>query len=127
MPGIVTGHPNLFLRAEGLAVLVLAVLTYATAGTGWLLFAVLVMLPDVSMLGYLAGPRVGAAAYNLAHWYVWPLLLLGIGTVQHAPVLFSIGLIWMAHIGFDRLIKAGFKYPEGFRFSHLGGPSAPTP
>ncbi|MEN7538195.1 DUF4260 domain-containing protein [Aurantiacibacter flavus] len=120
MQGFVTGTPNLLLRAEATLVLVGAVAAYASLGSSWTLFALLILIPDVSILGFLAGPRVGAVTYNAAHWHGIPLSILGYGFSGHSPIMLDVGLIWIAHISFDRMIGAGLKYPDGFRFSHLG-------
>jgi len=119
--GTVTGVPNLILRAEGLAVLVASAWAYGLVGAGWWLFAALILAPDLSMLGYLAGPRVGAAAYNVAHTYLGPLALLALGQVAALPLLTALGLIWAAHIGVDRAMGYGLKYAWGFRATHLSG------
>jgi hypothetical protein len=117
-PYAVTGIPRLLLRLEGLAVLVLSVLLFAQAGHSWLLFGVLFLAPDLSFLGYLAGPRVGAASYNALHTYAGPLLLGGALVLTGSSV--ALPLIWTAHIGFDRLLGYGLKYPTDFSDTHLG-------
>ncbi|HVG47704.1 MAG TPA: DUF4260 domain-containing protein [Rubellimicrobium sp.] len=117
--GTVLGAPNLILRAEGLAVLVASVWVYAALGSGWWLLAVLILAPDLSMLGYLAGARVGAALYNAAHTYVVPLALLALGQSGAVPLGTALGLIWAAHIGMDRVLGYGLKYPWGFKATHL--------
>ena len=66
--------PRVLLRAEGLAVAVAAVALYFHAGYPWWLLVVLVLAPDLSMVGYLAGPNVGAMAYDAAHTYVLPVV-----------------------------------------------------
>jgi hypothetical protein len=71
------------------------------------------------MLGYFAGARVGAAAYNAAHTYVVPLALLALGQVGAVPLLTAVGLIWAAHIGMDRTAGYGLKYARGFKATHL--------
>ncbi|MGJ7510333.1 DUF4260 domain-containing protein [Variovorax sp. GT1P44] len=115
------------LRAEGLLVLVAAVAAYAQLGAGWGAFAMLFLLPDLSFLGYLAGPRVGAAAYNAAHSYIGPIATLMLGSLGGSPVAMAAGLIWCAHIGFDRALGYGLKYATGFGTTHLGriGPTDP--
>lgn len=108
------------LRLEGFAVFATALLFYARAGFSWPAFALLFLAPDLSMLAYLAGPRVGAFGYNLMHTYALALALVLSGFVGDAPVLTAAGLIWIAHIGFDRALGYGLKYPTGFGDTHLG-------
>jgi hypothetical protein len=107
-------------RLEGLALLAAAILAYAQAGQGWLLFAVLFLAPDLSFAGYLAGPRAGAWAYNLAHSLIGPLLLGAAGLLGGADLAIGLALIWLAHIGFDRALGYGLKSSEGFGVTHLG-------
>jgi hypothetical protein len=114
------GHSILLLRAEGLVVLLLATWLYSLHGAGWLVFVVLFFVPDISMLGYLRDPRLGAMVYNLAHTYVVPLLLTGAGIWLARPVLLAGGLIWVAHIGLDRMLGYGLKLPTAFQDTHLG-------
>lgn len=120
MAGFVTGTPRLLLRLEGAAVLVAAILAYTRLGTDWWLFVILFFVPDLSMLGYLAGKKMGAAFYNIAHWYALPLALIVGGMIAAIPFALAIGLVWAAHIGFDRALGYGLKYEDGFNSSHLG-------
>jgi hypothetical protein len=108
------------LRIEGLVVLLTALVAYAAVGGNWLLFAFLLLVPDIFMLGYLLDPRRGAAVYNLGHTYAVPLALLGIGWTQGHSLALSVALIWIAHIGMDRAVGYGLKLPTGFRDTHLG-------
>ena len=117
-PGFVFGPPRVWLRLEGLAVLAFSAWLYARGGHFWGLFALLFLAPDLSFLAYLAGARVGAAAYNAAHSYVAPMALAGWALVSERPA--TVALIWMAHIGFDRLLGYGLKYSTAFRDTHLG-------
>jgi hypothetical protein len=119
--GAVTGGVRILLRLEGLGLLVLAVMLYASSGLSWLAFAILFLAPDLSFLGYLAGPRVGAVIYNIAHDTLGPLLLVigGYMFAAHSYVL-AAALIWLAHIGMDRALGYGLKYSAGFSFTHLG-------
>jgi hypothetical protein len=122
--GIVTGTPKLLLRLEGAAVLAAASAAYAQTGQGWGLFALLFLVPDLSMLGYLAGPRFGAATYNSGHSYLSPLALGAAGLLMVMPMLLPLALIWAAHIGFDRALGYGLKYGTAFTHTHLGLPPA---
>jgi hypothetical protein len=111
--------PRRLLHLEGFAVLVGAVVLYFDAGFGWLLLVVLFVAPDLSMLGYLAGPRAGALSYDLVHTYAGPLALGVAGVAGDAELAMQIAMIWLAHIGMDRLLGYGLKYPTGFRDTHL--------
>jgi hypothetical protein len=116
----VTGSVRAWLRIEGIAVLTISVLFYRDLGASWIVFAVLFLVPDLSMLGYLGGSRSGAAIYNIAHTYIFPLALLGIGVFAGHRTAAACALIWIAHIGFDRLLGYGLKYPTAFGETHLG-------
>jgi hypothetical protein len=120
--GVVQGAPKLLLRLEGAAALAAASYAYAQVGSGWGLFALLFLVPDVSMVGYICGPRVGAAIYNAGHSYLLPAALGVASLLLGMPILLSIALIWIAHIGFDRAVGYGFKYPTAFKHTHLGLP-----
>jgi hypothetical protein len=111
--------PSLLVRLEGAAVAALAVYLYVEFGRGWLLFVVLILVPDLSIPAYFANKRLGAVAYNLAHTYVWSALLVGLGIAWSGDLMLSIGLIWFTHIGTDRLLGYGLKYPIDFRQTHI--------
>jgi hypothetical protein len=119
-PGFISGQPRLVLRLESLAVLAVAILTYRQFGGGWALFALCFLVPDLSMVGYLAGPRIGAVLYNAAHSYVGPAILyLATRSFNSSWGIFAV-LIWASHIAFDRLVGYGLKYPTQFGDTHLG-------
>lgn len=119
--GAVIGQPLLYLRAEGAAVLVASIAAYGQFGQGWILFAVLFFLPDLSMAGYLGNPRLGATLYNIGHTYLITLGLVALGLGIGQPIVTAVGLIWTAHIGFDRMLGYGLKYPDAFKATHLNG------
>lgn len=108
--------PVLLQRLEGLAALSLGIAAYAWLGQSWLVFALLCLAPDLTMLGYVRSPRLGALTYNLGHTYVMPAVL---GLVM-GPLAYGLAAIWVAHIGFDRLLGYGLKRPGGFEDTHLG-------
>lgn len=108
------------LRLEGLALLSGALALYWRSGGDWKLFAILFLSPDLSFLGYLAGARLGAAAYNAAHSTLGPLALAATGLALNQPLAVALSLIWFAHVGFDRVLGYGLKYARGFGFTHLG-------
>lgn len=111
--------PKWLLHVEGGAVLLLAGILYHQSQGGWLLFALLFLVPDLFMIGYLFSKRAGAILYNLAHTYTVPLLWLVV-VWANGPIWYRwLGLIWMAHIGWDRLIGYGLKYETDFKDTHL--------
>jgi hypothetical protein len=116
----VSGGVRTLLRLEGVVVLGVALAAYAQFGAGWGVFALWLLVPDLAMLGYLAGPRVGAALYNAAHSYVGAVSLLALGALAAMPWAVAGGLIWCAHIGLDRALGYGLKYDAGFGATHLG-------
>jgi hypothetical protein len=112
-------RPGFLLRLEGFAVLTVSVAAYHELSGNWLLFFLLFLWPDLFMLGYLANVRVGAMFYNVVHTYAWPLLLGAASVFEqwHGTLLFT--LIWTAHIGVDRALGYGLKYPTFFKDTHL--------
>ncbi|HXJ32987.1 MAG TPA: DUF4260 domain-containing protein [Candidatus Eisenbacteria bacterium] len=119
-PGVVTGFPAVLLRSEGGALLALSLFFYPAFGWSWLLYVVLLLAPDVGMLGYLGGTRVGAVAYNAVHTYALPAALGAAGVAMGNGTACAIALIWLGHIGMDRLLGFGLKYPTSFHHTHLG-------
>jgi hypothetical protein len=112
-------NPRILLRLEGAIVLLLSLFIFNWNHGSWLSFALLFLVPDLSMIGYLGGVRLGAVSYNLIHTYVGPLVLSGISiwTAHHTP--FDVSLIWLAHLGFDRMLGFGLKYPTRFQDTTL--------
>ncbi|HEY4379629.1 MAG TPA: DUF4260 domain-containing protein [Acidobacteriaceae bacterium] len=112
-------RPALLLRIEEFALLSAAVALYAHMHFSWWLFVVLFLAPDLSMLGYLANPRIGSAFYNLGHTLFVPLALFFVAHAGQMRVLLAIAVIWVSHIAFDRLLGYGLKYPAHFKDTHL--------
>jgi hypothetical protein len=112
-------RPGGLLRLEGLALFAGALVVYFDQGFGWLLLVVLFLAPDLSFAGYLAGPRVGAWAYNSLHTTIGPIALVAVGVLADIDWCLQLALIWLAHIGLDRLLGYGLKYPTAFKDTHL--------
>ena len=121
--GVVSGIPNLLLRGEGALILAAATYAYAQTGFSWWIFAVLFFAPDIFMLGYLGGNKLGAIVYNIGHTYLVPAIVLIAGSLLASPLAMAmaIAMIWIGHIGFDRIMGYGLKYASGFKFTHLSG------
>jgi len=117
--GLASGGVRSVLRLEGAAAFAAAIALYGHGGFSWLMFALLFLAPDLSMLAYLAGPRVGALAYNFVHTYALSVPLAFAGFAIGSPVVSALALILIAHIGFDRMLGYGLKYTSGFGDTHL--------
>jgi hypothetical protein len=111
--------PHLVLRLEGLFAFGAAIVFYVDADYSILALALLFLTPDLSFLGYLAGPRKGSIVYNAVHTYVVPIALGVVGFLGDHDVAVQVALIWIAHIGMDRALGYGLKYPTEFKDTHL--------
>ena len=118
--GVVTGRPLTWLRVEGLALAAAGLVVHATTGAPWWLVPALFLVPDLFALGYLAGNRVGAWTYNLAHTAPLSVALLAAGLGWDVQALTVAGAVGLVHIGLDRALGYGIKYDEGFGHTHLG-------
>jgi hypothetical protein len=118
--GRVFGGVRSILRLEGLMLLAVSVGLYARLQGEWLVFAELFLVPDLSFAAYLFGPRAGAFAYNAMHSTIGPLVLLSAGFFVALPMAAPVALVWLAHVGFDRALGYGLKYPSAFADTHLG-------
>jgi hypothetical protein len=119
--GGVTGGVRRMLQLEGALVLAACVYAYARANGRWGWFLAAFLAPDLAMLGYLGGARVGARLYNAAHSYAGPLLLTAYAFLTPAhDSLTLVALVWGGHIGLDRALGYGLKYETAFAHTHLG-------
>jgi len=112
--------PIALQRLEGGILFALSLLLYWKQSGSWILYLVLILAPDLFMLGYLRGPRAGAAVYNLGHTWLLPGILAAGGLIGGARLLISLALIWFGHIGVDRLLGYGLKLESAFQETHLG-------
>ena len=109
-----------WLRAEGLAVFTAGLAGFLFLGGPWWAFLVLLIVPDVSMVGYLRGPRVGAILYNLVHDLAAGVAVAGVGLAIGSVPVAATGAVLVAHSGMDRMAGYGLKLPSSFKDTHLG-------
>src|SRR6478672_13548610 len=112
-------RPAWLLRCEAGTIFATCAVLY-TRSHAAPLYAALILLPDLSIIAYLLGRETGAAAYNLAHNYAFPLAIAGAGvwTTWSWPI--PVALVWLMHIGLDRLMGYGLKYSDApFEDTHL--------
>ena len=118
-PGCVFGSARNILRIEAAALLAALLIAYYEMHASWLLFVVLILAPDVGMIGYLRGTRVGAWSYNVLHSYIGPVIALA-AAVEFSRAVLPFAIIWTAHIALDRTLGYGLKYSDSFAHTHLG-------
>ncbi len=109
-----------WLRAEAIAAFVLGAALYLWLGAPWFLLIPFLLVPDVSMVGYLRSPKTGALTYNLVHNWATGLAVLGLGLWLVSFPLAVAGSILIAHIGMDRALGYGLKLQTAFQDTHLG-------
>jgi hypothetical protein len=114
-----TGGPRRWSRAESAAVALAGYAAWVQVTGRPGLFWLLLLVPDVTMLAYLAGPRVGAWCYNAVHAFVGPALCVAAGLATHEPRWFATASLWAAHVGADRALGYGLKYDTGFSATSL--------
>jgi hypothetical protein len=113
--------PVFLQRVEGLVLLVAGIVGFVSAEVSWWWFFGLLLVPDLSMAGYLVSPSAGARLYNAGHTIIAPGLLFGAAIVwEPVPVLVVAASVWLAHIGMDRLFGYGLKFGDDFQHTHLG-------
>lgn len=116
LPRVVT----LPLRLEGVALVAASVGLYVAAGDDWLPFVIFLVLPDLSIAAYLRGPMLGAIVYNAVHNWALAGALVALGFLFGQSLLFDAGAALTAHVGLDRLLGYGLKFPTRFQDTHLG-------
>lgn len=108
------------LKLEEFLMFGLALFLFSKLDYGWGLYAFLFLAPDLSILGYLVGPRLGAWTYNLVHHKALSVALYVLGSALSVPWLSLAGTILLGHSSLDRVFGYGLKYPDGFQYTHLG-------
>src|SRR5262245_3740983 len=118
--GMTQGAVRAWLRLEGAAAFGAAIALFGASGGNWLFVIPLLLLPDLSAVGYLAGPRIGSMTYNVAHNWVPGIAVLALGIWLSSPALLIAASILIAHVGMDRAAGYGLKLPSSFHDTHLG-------
>jgi len=108
------------LKLEYLALTALSFYLCLQLSIAWWWFFVLFLAPDLSMLGYLANPKIGATTYNFVHHQATAVVLYIIGGLASSAALQFGALILLGHSNFDRVWGYGLKYPDAFQHTHLG-------
>ncbi len=109
-----------WLRLEAFVVGLVGAVLYARLGGDWIWFVPAFLLVDVSAVGYLRGPRLGALTYDAAHNWAVGFAILGVGLAADLPLVALAGSVLIAHVGLDRTLGYGLKLGSGFKDTHLG-------
>jgi len=108
------------LKSEELAQFGLSIILFAQLPYAWWVFPALLLLPDLSMLGYLINPRIGAYAYNLAHHKGLAVAIAAFGLLTQQPAWMLAGVMLFGHASMDRVAGYGLKFTDNFKNTHLG-------
>lgn len=108
------------LKLEELFLFGLSLFLFSQLDYSWGWYALLFLAPDLSMVGYLANPRVGSWTYNLIHHKALAVVLYILGSLFSIPWLMFTGTLLLGHSSFDRVFGYGLKYPDSFQATHLG-------
>ncbi|MFB6343033.1 DUF4260 domain-containing protein [Saccharicrinis sp. FJH62] len=108
------------IRLEEAALMIFAYVMSLVLGFNWWLFWVCLLIPDLSMLGYLSGPRIGAALYNLFHHRALALIIALTGYFLELQWLLFVGIVLFGHSSMDRIFGYGLKHKDDIKHTHLG-------
>lgn len=117
--GVIFGLPAWFTRVESGVLFGASIWLYALQGIDWWWYPVLLLVPDVFMVGYLANTTLGAVMYNIGHSLIPGIALVVGGLALHSPWSIALGAIWLGHVGMDRAVGYGLKYHDSFKHTHL--------
>ena len=108
------------LKFEELGMFALSIFLFTMLGYPWWLYILLILTPDISMLGYLINPKVGSVTYNLLHHKGAAVLVYLSGVYMYNSILIIVGIILFGHSSLDRVLGYGLKFGDSFKHTHLG-------
>ncbi|HVM88720.1 MAG TPA: DUF4260 domain-containing protein [Puia sp.] len=108
------------LKLEELAMFLFSIYLFNQLHFSWWWYLILILLPDISMAGYIINNTIGAACYNTAHHKGVALIVYMVGLCLHHESIQLAGIILFGHSSMDRIMGYGLKYDKGFKFTHLG-------
>jgi hypothetical protein len=108
------------IKIEELFMFVLGIYLFSLLPYQWWWFLVLILAPDLGMIGYLFGNKIGALMYNIFHHKGVAIALYLLGVYLSMDIVQLIGVVLFAHSAMDRIMSYGLKYDRGFKYTHLG-------
>lgn len=108
------------LKLEQIALFAFSIFLFCHTEFAWWWFPLLLLVPDLSMIAYLGGPKLGAVVYNIVHHQALALAVLCVGWQFGNEICYFAGIILLGHSSMDRIFDYGLKYPDAFKHTHLG-------
>ena len=108
------------LKSEELIQFLGAIFLFSRLDFAWWWFPALILLPDVSMVGYLINPAIGAVFYNVVHHKGLGIVIGLLGLMMGSQMLMLTGVILFAHACMDRVAGYGLKYSDSFKHTSSG-------
>ena len=108
------------LKLEELFMFLLGLYLFSLLDFQWWWFLILILLPDIGMVGYVLNNKAGALMYNIFHHKGLAIAIYLTGIYLSVPLLQLIGIIVFSHASMDRMIGYGLKFEKGFKYTHLG-------
>lgn len=112
---------DLLLKLEQAGQFILSILLFNQLNFAWWVFPACILLPDISMIGYLFGNKAGAYSYNFFHHKLFAVIVIALGFWLDNSILSLAGVILFGHSAMDRFFGYGLKFTDGFKHTHLGG------
>lgn len=111
---------NNLLKLEELGQFLLSIILFSQLDYTWWVFPACILLPDLSMIGYLASPKTGAWLYNFFHHKLVAIVILILGFCLSNSLITLSGIILFGHSAMDRIFGYGLKFNDNFKNTHLG-------
>ncbi len=111
---------NKLLKLEEALMFAFSIYLFTQLDFAWWWFPALLLAPDIGMIGYLHGPRLGSITYNITHHKGIALAVLLVGYYNQHDWTTLAGIILFGHSSMDRILGYGLKYPDSFQHTHLG-------
>ncbi len=108
------------LKLEELFMFSITIFLFTKMNFAWWMYPAFILAPDLSMVGYLFNPQIGAWTYNFVHHKTFGISVFALGVVLASQPLQFAGLILFGHSSIDRIFGYGLKYSDSFKHTHLG-------
>ena len=108
------------IKLEEAFMFLLSIILFNQTDYPWWIFLVLILIPDVGMLGYIVNTKIGAYMYNVFHHKGIAIGILCLGWYLKSPLLELSGIILFGHSSMDRMLGYGLKFEDSFKHTHLG-------